>query len=131
MPPRPESVMAWMSYARSHLAAARTAVGGEILWEIPCFEAQQAAEKAIKAVLIFSGIKPPRIHDIGELLDLIPPSLPRTISIEASRILTQYAFITRYPGGGIRIAEASYHEALRLADAVVDWAESVVGSANE
>jgi HEPN domain-containing protein len=116
-----------MSYATSHLAAARTAVGAGILWEIPCFEAQQAAEKAIKAVLISVGVKPPRVHDIGQLLDLVPPSVPRAAGVEESRVLTQYAFVTRYPGGGVPVSEGDYRDALGLAEAVVEWAEGVIG----
>jgi len=126
-PPQPESVTEWMSYARSHLAAARAAVGPGILWEIPCFQAQQAAEKAIKAVLISLAIKPPRIHDIGQLLDLVGPSLPEPTQVDQSRVLTQYAFVTRYPGGDVPVSESDYREALRLADAVVSWAEKVIG----
>jgi len=126
-PPRPESVTEWMSYARSHLAAARAAVGPGILWEIPCFHAQQAAEKAIKAVLISLAIKPPRIHDIGQLLDLVGPSLPRPTQVDQSRVLTQYAFVTRYPGGDVPVSKSDYREALRLADAVVAWAEKTIG----
>jgi len=129
MPQRPESVAEWMSYARSHLAAARAAVGVGILWEIPCFEAQQAAEKAVKAVLISVGVKPPRVHDVGELLDLVPLSLPKASGVEESRVLTQYAFATRYPGGCFPVSESDYREALRLAEAVVEWAEGVVGEA--
>jgi HEPN domain-containing protein len=37
-----------------------------------CFHAQQAAEKALKAVLIAKGIPPPKTHNIRILLDLLP-----------------------------------------------------------
>ena len=46
-----------------------TQVGTGLLEDL-CFEAQQAAEKAIKAVLVFKGIKLRFVHDIAELLTL-------------------------------------------------------------
>lgn len=131
-PPQHESVQEWLSYARSHLAAARAAVGPDIRWEIPCFEAQQAAEKAIKAALIFLAIKPPRAHDIGRLLDLVEPGTPKPSQVEQSRLLTQYAVLSRYPRGApVPVSETDYRDALRLAEAVVAWAESVIGAASD
>ena len=53
----------WLRHARSDLALA-SAVGpvGDILAETLCFHAQQAAEKALKAVLVHVGIEFPRTH---------------------------------------------------------------------
>ena len=64
-----------------------------------CFEAQQAAEKAIKAVLIMEGIGVPYVHDLARLLSLLEDAgndIPDAVwkSVE----LTPYAAITRYPG---------------------------------
>ena len=42
----------------------------DILLEDLCFDAQQAAEKAIKAVLVHRGIRFPKTHAIAELLSL-------------------------------------------------------------
>ena len=36
-----------------------------------CFDAQQAAEKALKAVLIGRGIEFPYVHDLARLLSLL------------------------------------------------------------
>ena len=41
----------WLKRAKSNLAIARQPKTAEILWEDYCFELQQAAEKALKAVL--------------------------------------------------------------------------------
>lgn len=43
----------WLKRAKSNLAIARQPKTEEIYWEDYCFETQQAAEKALKAVLIF------------------------------------------------------------------------------
>ena len=44
--------------------------------DTPCFHAQQAAEKALKALLTFHQITVPRIHDLVRLLDIAVAYLP-------------------------------------------------------
>jgi HEPN domain-containing protein len=127
MPQRPESVAEWMRFARSDLMAARRSAGPEVMWEKPCFDAQQAAERAIKAVLIHFGIMPPRTHYIDRLIKLLPPQVARPPELLASIQLTEYAVTTRYPGQATPVSEDDYREAVRLAEAVVQWAEGVIG----
>jgi HEPN domain-containing protein len=61
------------------------------------FHAQQAAEKAIKAVLSSLSIDYPRTHNIGFLLDLLPgkecPLPPDALRLPE---LTPYGTVTRY-----------------------------------
>ena len=72
----------WLRRARSDLALAKsTPAGGDVLPESLCFHAQQSVEKAIKAVLVFSGVPFPRTHNIGTLLELLPPGTPRNIAL--------------------------------------------------
>jgi HEPN domain-containing protein len=53
------------------LAKAKSAFGTpDVYLEDLCFDAQQAAEKAIKAVLIHLGVRFPYVHDLSVLLDL-------------------------------------------------------------
>ncbi|PYQ02164.1 MAG: CRISPR-associated protein Cas4 [Acidobacteria bacterium] len=47
----------WLRRARSNLALARVGQQGEILLEDLCFEAQQAAEKAAKAILVSRSVR--------------------------------------------------------------------------
>jgi HEPN domain-containing protein len=98
-----------------------------VLWESLCFHAQQAAEKAIKAVLIRFGVEPPRIHDIRGLIERLPADLPQHAELRASAELTDYAALARYPWQGEPASEEDYREAVRLAEAVVAWAEEVIG----
>lgn len=92
-----------------------------------CFNAQQAVEKAVKAVLIAHEVEFPYVHDITELLTTlekagqkIPPS------IRQAERLTRFAISTRYPGivGAIRREE--YQEALTVAERVIRWARTLV-----
>nr|VFK17262.1 MAG: HEPN domain-containing protein [Candidatus Kentron sp. LPFa]VFK32509.1 MAG: HEPN domain-containing protein [Candidatus Kentron sp. LPFa] len=48
----PGSPGEWLSYAKSDLALARTDGSPDIMPQMLCFHAQQAAEKALKAVLL-------------------------------------------------------------------------------
>ena len=66
----------WLRHARSDLAMA-SAVGpvGDILAETLCFHAQQAAEKALKAVLVHGGIEFPRTHSLRLLVDTLPHAI--------------------------------------------------------
>ena len=63
-----------------------------------CFHAQQGVEKYIKALLVFKSIEFPRIHDIGELVQLLPAGVGFPLSAEEQQRLTDYAVVNRYPG---------------------------------
>ncbi len=62
----PGSPADWLRHAPSDLELARIARPPEVLLEALCFHAQQAAEKALKAVLIAHRIPFPKTY-IGEL----------------------------------------------------------------
>jgi HEPN domain-containing protein len=128
MPRDSRSVADWMRRARSDLTVARAPAQPEIMWESLCYPAQQAAEKALKAVLIHAGVEPPWTHHIEQLLRLLPAGLPRPTDLTEAVRLTQYAMETRYPGREGPVTEEEYREALRLAQAVMDWAAEIVGA---
>ena len=65
-----ELVAEWIRRARSDLIVAGLTEDERIAPEILVFHAQQAAEKALKALLVLRQIEFPRTHDIGLLLDL-------------------------------------------------------------
>jgi len=56
--------------AKSNLALARADTVGALLEDL-CFEAQQVAEKAVKAVFVHRGVTFPFIHDLDRLLQLL------------------------------------------------------------
>ena len=72
MPPDrqpPDSAEEWLNRAQSDLALATSRANGVYLEDL-CFHAQQAAEKAIKAVFISRNLKFPYIHDLSCLVSL-------------------------------------------------------------
>ena len=93
-----------------------------------CFFAQQAAEKAIKAVLVKEGIEFPFIHNLERLLKLVPPQVQVPPGVQAAKVLTDYAANFRYLPHPEPPDEQDWREALRLATAVVAWAEAALES---
>ena len=65
-------VKAWLQNARSDLSLAKVPKTRSIQYSHLCFHAQQAAEKAIKAVLLARRIVMPRTHDLDFLLGQLP-----------------------------------------------------------
>lgn len=63
-----------------------------------CFLAQQAAEKALKAVLIFLGLDVPHLHNLNALRNFVPNSWPLTQEHPDLTDLTEWAIEARYPG---------------------------------
>lgn len=63
----------WLAYARQDLTAAQTLAGqNQSFPQQICFLSQQAAEKSLKAVLIFLQIEFPCRHDLELLRTLVP-----------------------------------------------------------
>ena len=117
-----------MSRARSALAIAGRRPEDPVLMEDLCFQAQQAAEKAMKAVCRVRSIAFGFTHDIGELTDLLDEhGVPITEEVDNAVILTRYAAQTRYPGLHPPLNGADWREAVDLAAGVVDWAANLLG----
>ena len=119
---------AWIRYAKSDLALAKVTQTPDMLSDSLCFHAQQAAEKALKAVLIINGISFPKTHNIRTLLDLLPKKIVLPLDVDDATSLTDYAVSGRYPNEVEDIEKAEYQEAVRLAQAVVQWAESILST---
>jgi HEPN domain-containing protein len=118
-----EKARQWLAYANSNLAQARLGEGkADVLLDDLCFQAQQAAEKALKALCVLLNIQLPRAHDIGYLIDQIRETrteIPE--SINAARILTAYAVASRYPSENPPATKEEYEQARDLATEVYRW----------
>jgi HEPN domain-containing protein len=122
----------WVRRARSNLALAKQPKLDEVVWEDLCFEAQQAAEKAIKAILVLQGIDFPKTHQIASLLGLLDQSgLKVPEELWKADNLTDYAVEARYPDRVMPVTEDEYHQAIAVAEKVVQWAEGIISSANK
>lgn len=124
----PDDPREWLNRARSNLAKAQSAAGTpEVYLEDLCYDAQQAAEKAIKAVLIHLGVRFPYVHDLAQLLALVEGTGQSVSeSIKQAARLTEYAVETRYPGLSEPVMRQEYEEAIVIAERTVHWAQEMI-----
>ncbi|HVT45456.1 MAG TPA: HEPN domain-containing protein [Thermoanaerobaculia bacterium] len=116
----------WLRQAEADLKLARTALAGES-FEWSCFAAQQAAEKAVKAVHYAEGSSA-RGHSVTGLLEEIssePP--PGGVLLEAARRLDRHYIPARYPNGFPAGAPVDFftredaESAIDHASAILEW----------
>ncbi len=123
-----EVVCKWLRKAEKDLGAASLLLQEDFFGE-SAFHSQQAAEKALKAILIAIGQRPPRTHRLELLLELIAR---HSIDIENIReldlgTLSDYAVEARYPDFGEEPSASEAQEALSIAGRVVEWAREKLG----
>ncbi|MGD0949512.1 MAG: HEPN domain-containing protein [Candidatus Binatia bacterium] len=126
MPPNdrdPTSPHEWVRRARSNLARARAGRNvPDVLYEDLCFDAQQAAEKAIKALLVHRQVRFPKTHDLLDLLTLLnQEGFAIPAEIREADALTHYAVETRYPGLAEEVTADEHTRAVELAERVLRW----------
>jgi HEPN domain-containing protein len=94
-----------------------------------CYEAQQAAEKAIKGVFIYRGERFPFIHDLEKLLGMLERNgLKVPKYVRQAKNLSRFAVVTRYPSEESVVTQREYRRAIRIATAVLRWAERQVAA---
>ncbi len=112
----PDDPREWLNRARSNLVQAeKGAEIGGVYFEDLCFNAQQAAEKALKALLIVRQIEFPYVHDLVKLVELLEGSGQKVpVAVREAARITRYAVVTRYPGAArycnaARLQRSSHH----------------------
>ncbi len=99
----------------------------DVYLEDLCFNAQQAVEKALKAVCLKRGIAFPLVHDLARLLTILQHggvAIPKYVQNSAG--LTRFAVETRYPGLSGPVTKRDHGRTVRIAAAVLRWAERQV-----
>ena len=127
--PLPGSAADWLRHAQSDLALTGVTSPPGVLYNQLCFHAQQAAEKSVKAVLIHYGVAFRKAHNMNYLITLLPPRVPLPPEAEEVVGLTSYAVMLRYPGDYEDVTLEEYRDAVRIAQAVVAWAERLISRA--
>ena len=127
--PPPGSARDWLRHAESDLHLARLGKDDpDVLRNQLAFHAQQAAEKAIKAVLIERAVRFPRTHDLETLTELVRlAKLPWPFGADEVEALTPYAVEIRYPGGFAEVTKQELEGAIGAAEKVIAWASGIVG----
>ena len=92
--------------------------------EIICYLSQQAAEKALKALLVENSIPVQKTHDLLILQKLLNPILGTNQIDSQCALLTNFATITRYPYPSIQIEESESYNALEASKKVRDFVKN-------
>ncbi len=88
----------WLRYAETDLALMQAVLdaggpSGEV-----CFHAQQATEKALKALVESQQIKVPYTHSLIALYEMVPTMRRPVVNMERLDRLTELESQSRYPG---------------------------------
>jgi len=85
-----------------------------------CWLAQQAAEKALKAALIYLRVEFARRHDLDVLCNLLPDDWKLKANRPDLAELTEWAVEARYPGDWPEATPAEAAHAIDVAAIVVE-----------
>jgi HEPN domain-containing protein len=117
---RREFVRQWLAKALGDLRIARHLLAAEAdLSRGAAFHSQQAAEKYLKAVLVWHQVEFAKIHDIARLIDQVR-SVDAALaeSVREAAALTLYAVEVRYPGDEPEPTAMEARAAVALAESV-------------
>ena len=116
-----EETFNWLKFAIEDLKAAKSFLSKEELMpRHACWLAQQAAEKAMKSVLVFEKIKIPKTHDLEYLLTLIPEKWNLNKLNCNFESLTEWAVEARYPGDWDEASEEDAVAATESAEKIIN-----------
>ena len=119
----------WLRRAKSNLIQAGHHQQG-IYFEDLLFLAQQAAEKAFKALLLTKNVKIPHTHSLARLItELKKYVTPFPEHLEKIAWLTDFSVNGRYPNAGEPVSEEEYKRGLRDATIAVEWVEKLLADA--
>lgn len=110
-----------MRWADEDLALAEhTAADPDVVARGACVWAHQAAEKALKALLILRDIDPPKLHDLDRLAQRLPDDEGRAfVRIELPE-LTRWSIEGRYPADVDEATHADGQKAITIAREILD-----------
>ncbi len=119
----------WLSKANEDRAVARYLLETEVPYlGIIGFHAQQAAEKYLKAYLVWKQVEFPKTHSIEQLLDIVATcNSTLASSLHEVIALTDYAVEVRYPGNLPELTVKEAATAVALADLTYEEITSALG----
>jgi HEPN domain-containing protein len=124
MTPQREEAERYLRLARRDEAAFRALLASSTVdFAVACFHAQQAVEKALKAVMFLHGLEFRRTHDLEELSGtLADAGINIPLKEDELRRLTPYAVEFRYDDEPIPLV--SPEQAILYTSRVFAWADN-------
>src|SRR5664280_2965155 len=92
------STIRWLEFAQTDLRSCENNFNDEFVTNVVAFHAQQAVEKAFKALIEEKGIRMSRIHNLTRLYALTESFLVSTIDETELEMLDNVYTSSRYPG---------------------------------
>ncbi len=87
----------WLEQSSHDLEAAKTSRDNGF-YEWACFQSEQSVEKALKAVLVHAGWRPPKMHKLAVLMSYCNRANERFKKTKFEfRDLEAFTFVSRYP----------------------------------
>ncbi|MEO6124440.1 MAG: HEPN domain-containing protein [Ilumatobacteraceae bacterium] len=127
--PSAATALSWIAKATDDLTIAELILDSDVGVEwAACFHAQQAAEKAVKAVLVCLGTDFPKSHRLDRLAALLPASCDPGFDIAALTELAPWAVAGRYPEDIENPTEAEATGLVELAQHIVRSAKDFIAS---
>ena len=124
----PEFVLAWTQKADDDILSAHYLAENmhPVPLEVVCFLCQQAAEKYLKAFLVYNDQEPPKTHDLTELTKLCSVFIADfSILHKKCDFLFPFAVRTRYPGNNDP-DENDMKIALSFADEIIKFVKTKI-----
>lgn len=134
---RQEEYGDWLRFARLDYESAKYLYNGSLYpkpIEIICYHCQQAAEKAVKALIVYFGSQGgmPKVHDIAFLLNQMKNIVKKEKGIEMDDALmevadglSKYGVAPRYPNE-IYIDDTLTAKAFHDATTIMEWVQYVI-----
>ena len=117
----------WVEKARVFIAEAERHRRVGYHW-LACFEAQQAAELYLKALLVALTGAHPYTHDLVELMEALEQlgvRVPEELKVYGDALTPHYT-LARYPGRKpLAYNDARAERCIRQARAIIEWVEGV------
>lgn len=126
--PQTEFARQWLKKAENDVITARQTLALEDgPTDTPCFHAQQAVEKSLKALLTVNGIVFPYTHDVIALLDMSIDLMTELACFrEVCAELSAYGVDVRYPGDFVDPPREDAHSALKVAENITSLVKNKV-----
>lgn len=121
----------WLAQASEDLAtASRLSEDRESPARISCFLAHLAAEKAMKAWLIRLDTPFRKVHDLAELLALLPVEAAQQLDIADLQVLNPWSILGRYPDDVSEATDQEAEDCVAAAQRVLEVAATAIGESH-
>lgn len=117
----------WIKKSLSDLKLASKAIGDDETVDPAVYLSHQCAEKALKAILMFSQKHIPKVHNLKLLLVACSECSNDFILLSKQcGLLSSYEFDSRYPKDNFHVDQSDLVMALRAATDVLDFVKNKI-----